>query len=134
MRTKTLLSLPGVAVALLPRLTCPACAPAYAAIVSSLGLRFLTSSTYLLPVVTAGLALALAGLAFRASERHGYRPLFLGALGAGLLMIGKFTIEHSAVLYSGVVLMVMAAVWNVWPHRRDAEPSCPACQNAQAKV
>ncbi len=134
MKPNSLLTLPGVTVALLPKLTCPACAPAYAAIASSLGLGFLTSSAYLLPVVAVGLALALGGLAYRASDRHGHQPFFLGALGAGLVMIGKFTTEQSAVVYGGVVLMLVASVWNVWPHRRNAEPSCPACQNAQAKL
>lgn len=45
-----LLSLPGVTVSLLPKLMCPACWPAYAGLLSSLGLGFLISARYLLPL------------------------------------------------------------------------------------
>jgi mercuric ion transport protein len=45
-----LLAIPGVLASLLPALACPLCWPAYAALLSALGLGFLTSSTYLLPL------------------------------------------------------------------------------------
>ena len=40
--------LPGVGVSLLPKLTCPMCWPAYAGLLSAVGLGFLISSQYLL--------------------------------------------------------------------------------------
>src|SRR5437660_161897 len=45
-----LLAIPGAVVAALPILACALCWPAYAALISSLGLGFLGSSTYLLPL------------------------------------------------------------------------------------
>jgi mercuric ion transport protein len=39
-RKQGLLALPGVGVSLLPKLTCPACWPAYAGLLSSVGLGF----------------------------------------------------------------------------------------------
>src|SRR5260370_27513328 len=45
-----LLAFPGIGVSLLPKLMCPACWPAYAAVLSSVGLGFLISTTYLLPL------------------------------------------------------------------------------------
>ena len=57
-----LLSLPGVGVSLLPKLMCPACWPAYAAVLSSVGLGFLISTTYLLPLTVLFLAVAAARL------------------------------------------------------------------------
>ena len=41
-------SIPGIGVALLPKLFCPLCWPLYAGIVSSVGLGFLIGTTYLL--------------------------------------------------------------------------------------
>jgi mercuric ion transport protein len=64
-----LLTLPGIGVALLPKLACPLCWPLYAGIVSSLGLGFLISTAYLLPVTAAFLLFTLGILAFRANRR-----------------------------------------------------------------
>ena len=51
-----LLAIPGAMVSLLPILPCALCWPAYAALISSLGLGFLRSSTYLLPLTAVLLA------------------------------------------------------------------------------
>src|SRR5258708_12119466 len=53
-----LLTIPGAAISLLPILACLLCWPAYAALLSSLGLGFLGNSAYLLPLTGALLALA----------------------------------------------------------------------------
>ncbi len=45
-----LLALPSVGVSILPKLACPACWPAYAGLLSSVGLGFLISTVYLLPL------------------------------------------------------------------------------------
>ncbi len=76
-----LLAVPGIGIALLPKLACPLCWPAYAGILSSLGLGFLISTAYLLPFTIAFLILTLAVLAFRAKQRWGYGPLGLGLVG-----------------------------------------------------
>jgi hypothetical protein len=67
-----LLTIPGIGVALLPKLACPLCWPLYAGIVSSLGLGFLISTTYLLPLTIGFLSLTVAVLAFQAKQRRGY--------------------------------------------------------------
>src|SRR5712692_7695051 len=54
---RTLLTLPGIGFGLLPKLACPACWPAYASLLSSAGLGFLLSRTYLLPLTLAFLAI-----------------------------------------------------------------------------
>ena len=64
-----LLTIPGVAVSLLPILACSLCWPAYAALISSLGLGFLASSTYLLPLTGALLAVAVVGLGLQIKTR-----------------------------------------------------------------
>jgi len=67
-----LLALPGIGVSILPKLACQACWPAYAGLLSSVGLGFLISTAYLLPLTIAFLALALTALAFKARDRRGY--------------------------------------------------------------
>jgi mercuric ion transport protein len=122
-----LLAAPGIGVALLPKLACPLCWPLYAGIVSSLGLGFLISTMYLLPLTIGFLVLTLFVLAFRANQRRGHRPFLLGTAASATVLIGKFYLESNAVTYSGIGLLVAASVWNAVP-RRVAE-SCP-CKTA----
>src|SRR4051812_22146874 len=68
----------------------PACWPAYAGIVSALGLGFLVSAKYLLPLTALFLALTAFALGFRASLRHGYGPFWVGLLAAAVILTGKF--------------------------------------------
>jgi hypothetical protein len=117
--------LPGAGVALLPKLACPACWPAYAALVSSLGLGFLVESQYLLAVIAGFLLLALAALGWRARSRRGYGPLLLGIAAAAAIIAGKFWLEANAVVWGGATLLAVASIWNAWP-RRAACSECVA--------
>jgi mercuric ion transport protein len=121
---RTLTVLPGIGVSLLPKLACPMCWPAYAGLLSSLGLGFLVSTTYLLPVTTAFLLVAVAALGFRARARRGYGPMLLGLVAGAAVLYGKFFLESDAAMYCGVALLVAASVWNSWPLRAV---SCPDC-------
>jgi len=113
-----LAALPSVGVALLPKLTCPVCWPAYTALLGSFGISFVDYTPYLLPTLVASLGMTLWSLAYRASSRRGYGPLGLGALGAIAVLVGKFVFEIGTGLYYGAGLLVVAALWNVWPADR----------------
>jgi len=112
-----LLALSGVGVSMLPKLACPACWPAYAGLLTSVGLGFLISAAYLLPLTATFLALALGALAFRANRRHGYGPFFLGLAAATGVLLGKFMWESSLIMYGAVALLLLASLWNSWPRR-----------------
>lgn len=129
---RSLAVLPGVGVSLLPKLMCPMCWPAYAGIVSALGLGFLISTRYLLPLTAAFLAVTAVALGFRASRRHGYGPLWLGLVAAAVILSGKFYFDAAQATYAGVTLLIAASVWNSWPPRAAATPFCPACIPAEA--
>jgi len=107
--------MPGVGVSLLPKVICPVCSPAYAAVVSSLGLGFLVSTTYLLPVTAVFLAIAVGALAIRTSRRRGFGPFGLGATAASSVLLGKFWLDSAMTTYVGVGLLVVASVWNIIP-------------------
>ena len=114
---QSLATIPGVGLSLLPKLACPFCWPAYAGLLSSVGLGFLISARYLLPVTAAFLVVAVGALAFRANRRRGYRPFLLGLFAAVAVLVGKFWWESNLVMYAAVVVLVIASVWNAWPHR-----------------
>lgn len=113
----SLATLPGLGVSLLPKLACPLCWPAYAGLLSSLGLGFLISVRYLLPLTAAFLAVALAALVFRAKHRHGFGPFLLGLLAAVVVLAGKFQWESKPVWHAAVGLLIAASLWNAWPNR-----------------
>lgn len=107
--------LPGIAFSLLPKLACPACWPAYAGLLSTLGLSFLLSTSYLLPLTGVFLLIAVAALAYRAPTRRGYGPAVFGTLAACVILVGKFQFESNPVMYAGLALLVLASIWNNWP-------------------
>ena len=121
---QTVLALPGIGVALLPKLMCPACWPAYAGIISALGLSFLISAKYLLPLTVLFLALTSFALAFRASRRHGLGPFWLGLLASAVILTGKFYFDAEQATYTGVAVLVAASVWNTWPRRAAQVSVC----------
>lgn len=113
---QNLLAVPGVGLSLLPKIVCPACWPAYAGLLSSVGLGFLIpNAVYLLPMTAAFLVLAMGMLAFRARRRRGYGPFALGTIAASLILLGKFSLASNPVLYAGLGLLILASVWNSWP-------------------
>lgn len=113
---QNLLAVPGIGLSLLPKIACPACWPAYAGLLSSVGLGFLIpNKAYLLPLTGAFLLLAIALLAFRARQRRGYGPFALGILASGFILFGKFSLASNPVLYAGLGLLILASVWNSWP-------------------
>jgi hypothetical protein len=113
-----ILALPGVGVSVLPKFVCPVCWPAYAGLLSSLGLSFLVSTRYLMPLTGAFLVLALAALGFRANRRRGYGPFHLGLVAAIAILLGKFVWESTPAVYSAVGFLALASVWNAWPPGR----------------
>jgi len=112
---------------MLPKLACPACWPAYAGLLSSVGLGFLMSTAYLLPLTAAFLFLAVAALVFRANKRRGYGPFVVGLVAGSAALLGKFAWESKLTMYSALGLLVVASLWNAWPLRDSEAAICPEC-------
>ncbi len=118
--------LPAIGTAVMPKLVCPACWPAYAGLLSALGLGFINYSPLLLPLTAVFLIVVLVTLAWRAGARRGYAPLALGIAAALIVLIGKFQFDSDTATYAGISLLVGASLWNSWPRRNPTVP-CPAC-------
>jgi hypothetical protein len=124
---RSLAALPVIGAVLLPKLTCPACWPRYAGLLSALGLGFVDYTPYLLPLTAAFLVVTLVTLAHRARSRRGYGPLWLGLVSSGVILLGKFAFGSDVATYVGVGLLVAAAAWNSWPHQPGKAPACVSC-------
>ena len=115
----TLLSISAILASLIPSITCPLCVTAYTALLSTLGLGFLMSSTYLLPLTVAMLALAVGALGFEASKRGNWGPFMLCLFGSAVILTGKFLFVSPSATYTGVALLLAASLWNLGPRLRS---------------
>lgn len=123
--------LPAVGLAVLPKLTCPACWPAYAGLLSSFGTGFTNYTPYLMPLTASFLFVSVLALAYRAKHRHGYGPCLLGAFSALAILVGKFGYDNDPSLWVGLGVLVFASIWNSLPRRimnnRGPKTECAAC-------
>ena len=123
---KSVLAAPGLGISLLPKAVCPVCSPAYAALLSSLGLGFPVSARYLLPLTFLMLSVSVGTLAHRAFTGHGRGPFWIALFAAGCVLMGKFWFDSTTITYTGAGLLVAASVWNAAPRKKKPE-FCRAC-------
>lgn len=127
----TMIVLPGLSTAFLPKLACPACWPLYAGVLGSMGLNFVNYTAFVVPLTLGFLFLALGSLRYRAAERRGYAPLWVGMGAAAVVLVGQFALTSEPVVYAGVGLLMAASLWNAWPKRATTEGVyCSACATA----
>lgn len=116
--SRVLAVLPAVGAVLIPGLTCPACWPAYAGLLSSLGIGFFNYSPYLIPGTCLLVLLALISFAHEAKQRNGYGPLVLGIIAGILILSGRFVLSSHMATYLGITMLIFASIWNLLPKKR----------------
>ncbi len=112
------LGIPVSALAALP--VCPACYPAYAGVLSALGLGALANTTAQTMLTALLLSVALIALLYRARSRRGLGPFVVGVTATLLVVVSKFVLGFDGGTYIGVGVLVVAGVWNVWPQANAA--------------
>jgi hypothetical protein len=98
--------------ALLPSVTCPACWPAYAALLTSLGLPFVAYSAELPWVAASLVAVAVGATGLSALRRGGYGALGLAIVAGVAMLSGRFLIDSPPATYLGAAALVTASMWN----------------------
>jgi len=138
---QTFAVLPAVGIALLPSITCPACWPGYAAVLSSFGIGFLPSNRYLLPLTIVFLAIYLFMLAWEARKQNRFGPIIFGTVGSIVLVVGRFVQESNPLMYAGVAVLITASIWNAWPSvkhkwaaQHETETGCSGCCSSNEKT
>src|SRR5262249_4917485 len=101
-------SFPAFGAALLPKLTCPFCWPAYTAMLSALGLGFVDYTPYLLPATLVFLAIGVGALMFRARKTGRLLPVTLGLIASVVVLLGKFAVDSNWATDTGLALLVGA--------------------------
>ncbi|MBI4833343.1 MAG: MerC domain-containing protein [Planctomycetes bacterium] len=102
---------------------------------SSLGLSFLLNDNYLLAAVGLLIGITLLSFLFRARQRRGYGPFWLG-LAASLVMLGgKFLFISGVILYAGAAVLIIASIWNIMPKRIIRQPeNLPAVEGDCCRI
>ena len=124
---KVILAVPSVLASLIaasPVLTCPACWPLYAGLLSSMGIGFVNYTKYIFPVTIFMLVISLVSFWWKAENRRGYAPLIVGIIASIALVAGKFYIDDNYLFYTGAMGLVIASIWNVWP----VQGKCKTCE------
>lgn len=119
-------SFPAIGTALLPKLTCPLCFPAYAAVLSVFGVEFVNYTPYLLPLTAVFLVVAVGVLALQTQHTGNVIALLAGIAAAVVVLIGKFHFESDWLTTGGIVLLI-AAIFLGGRAKRTAAAPCPAC-------
>lgn len=113
-------TVPSVAIGILPSFSCPSCWPAYAALLSSVGLGVYDYSEYLMPITITALAFSIAMLGWQAVHRKWFFPLILALIGSFIHLVGRFVLESDPVSYTGLAMLFIASFWSGFPKRRSA--------------
>lgn len=116
---RLLAPLPTVGVALLPKVACPACWPAYAGALGAIGLDGLLEESLLKPLtlVFVGVAVAIAVLrAWQRSRRSqqglaNWAPVLLTMTAGTAIALGKFIYDSEGLLYAGVAGFISSSFW-----------------------
>jgi mercuric ion transport protein len=126
--TRVTLAAPGVMAAAVASLGCPSCWPAYAALLSTLGLGWLLAEPWELPVLAGLLGVALIPLGVRGIRGGGYGPLLVGAVASGIVLATRAEGDASLATYGGAVLVSDAVMWPKGERReRAAGAGAPDC-------
>ncbi|MBI4375330.1 MAG: MerC domain-containing protein [Elusimicrobia bacterium] len=113
-------ALPAAAIGSFPAAFCPACYPALAGLLSSMGLGAFADD--------------IAGLAYGARRTKRYLPTALGGLGALGMYAGLYWIASAPLKWAGVAALIAASIWNILPAKSGggaSGPSCPACETKE---
>lgn len=101
----------GAAALLLPAGLCPACWPAYAAVLASMGAAFLLETAYQAPIAAGLFALAIGLHSYQALRNGRYAALLLGFAGASAAWTGKFVLSAPAIQYVGLFAYLVSVLW-----------------------
>lgn len=121
---------PTVFIALLPKLTCPACWPAYTAILSSMGVGFVNYTPYLFPLTTIFLVVAILALYYQATIQKQYMPFIIGFVASLIILVSKFVFNNNFIMYFGLAILMVASLWNVKYTLSTKKKVCTACETS----
>lgn len=114
--------IPGVLLSLAPSATCPACLAGYAGLLSAVGLGVVLHERLLTPLIVLFLVVGIVSMAWSARAHRRPGPLLLTLVGSAAVVAGRLVWHIHFLLYTGVVLLIGASLFNLWLKRPRAAP------------
>ena len=111
----------GLLAVIVPKGLCPICVAASGGMLTSLGLGFLAVEQNVRWILIGTLSIGLGGMLLSARGHRRYWPVAFGALGAGLVLCGRF-LRLDGLLYGGMVPLVAATAGDLWARRHPWAP------------
>ena len=118
---RSLLLLPGALLPLLPSATCPVCLGAYAGVISAIGLGFVINERVLVPLIALFLGINIVSVAWSTRSHRRREPLLGTLLGSAAVVVGRLIWHVHLLVYSGVALLLVASLFNLWLKRPPQE-------------
>lgn len=115
-------------------LICPACIPAFASLLASLGVGLAASEQFIRPLLIALLAAAVATFSWSAKLHRHWWIVATGIAGGALVYLGRYYVGFGALwmnqiaLWTGTGVLIGTSLINLWLKR-----SCPSCAKSPAK-
>ncbi|MCK6458167.1 MAG: hypothetical protein L6Q92_16760 [Phycisphaerae bacterium] len=127
---RALAALPAAVLPLLPSVTCPLCLPAYAAVLSSLGLGFVLNNRVQRPLILLFLAVAVVSAAWSARRSRVHGALVVVVLASVAVIIGRIIWNIPWLMFAGILGLVAGSVWHLALSSRLRRLSQPRAQAA----
>ena len=84
---------------------------------SALGFEAIPYQPWMLPVMLVLLVVNIALLWYLArKDRNTHGPVLLSLAGVALILLSKFYLHFDWLIYCGLIVMLVATVWNAAPH------------------
>lgn len=95
-------------------LFCPVCVPAIGAFVTSIGLSFAATTTFMYPMLGLMSAMFLFGLLLDYRHRRNIWLPILGTVGLLAIPLGRYIIGSLPLVYSGVAVVIGTGIWSLF--------------------
>lgn len=119
-----LLTVPAIGVALMPKLICPLCWPAYAGNPVFRWTRIPDLRNVFAAIHDSLFDPGAWNVSIPRQTTPAVHSADIGHRGFSYVVTGKFYLERDALMYGGITVLVVAAVWNAWPPAVVESCSC----------
>jgi hypothetical protein len=114
-------------------LTCPACIPAFASLLASMGIGVAAAEQFIRPMLVGLLVIAVAAFAWSAKLHRHWWVVLTGIIGGVLVYLGRYFVFDElwitqVALWTGTVLLVVTSLVNLVLKR-----ACASCSKEQTE-
>ena len=96
----------------IPAFACPACWPAYLALLGAVGIGYFDFTPYLIPSIVISVGIALSSIGYQSYRRRSISTFVVGTLGSMLVLAGRLWLQSDVLMYGGIIVLLASLVLN----------------------